>query len=127
MKGLVRDAGWVTLSHLSAALAVLALQVVLARTLPPAMFGSFILAQAIVQVVESTLMSRAGEVSTYWLGRFWKVDFGTAQAYSRHLVRREFFWNSVTTALLVLASAPLSMALGLDWWLIPTLAFGLLF
>ncbi len=125
MKPLARDAAWVLASHAAGAVATLAVQVILARSLATAVFGAFLLAQAIVNMVEATLTARAGEVATYWLGRTWKDEFPRARGYARYLVRRELRWNIIAAALLGLAALLLGEQLEIDAWLIAALALAI--
>jgi O-antigen/teichoic acid export membrane protein len=125
MKPLTRDAAWVLASHAAAAVATLAVQVILARSLATAVFGAFLLAQAIVNVVEATVTARAGEVATYWLGRTWKDEFPLARGYARYLARRELRWNIIAAVLLGLAALLLGEQLQIDAWLIAALALAI--
>ncbi|HEU5137303.1 MAG TPA: oligosaccharide flippase family protein [Steroidobacteraceae bacterium] len=125
MRPLIRDAAWVSASHVAAALTTLGVQVVLARRLETAVFGAYLLAQSMVNLVESTLMSRSGEVATYWLGRHWKVDFGTAHAYANYLAKRELRWNLTAAVLLAIVALVLQPHLGVDWLFIAVLALGI--
>lgn len=116
MKRLLRDVSFTGASQVIAAAAAVALQIVLARTLPLSVFGAFAVTQAAVVLVESIFIARNGEVALYWVGRSWGVDPQAARGYANYLVRREYLWNLSVYALLIATAWPLHALLGVDPW-----------
>lgn len=120
-----RDAAWIAASHGVAAVTTLAVQLALARSLGTTVFGEVVFAQAIVLTVEATVLSRAGEVATFWIGRLWNTDFTTARAYAIWITRREGMWNCIAAAALAAGAWIAGQHLELNWILVALLGLGI--
>lgn len=95
MKRLTSDVAFTATSQIAAMLAVIGIQIVLARSTTPAVFGQVALAQAMVALVEAALVARGAEVAIQILGQNWSKGGARLKAIVRHLMRYDIL---ITTA-----------------------------
>ncbi len=106
---------WVTSSHGISAILAIITQVFLARFLSHQEFGSLILVQTFINIIEATFIARAGEVSLYWISRFWKEDFFIINAYRAYLLKEELIFNTTLYFIISLIAYNFSYLIELNY------------
>jgi O-antigen/teichoic acid export membrane protein len=91
----ILNISYVSLSHVFMMVSLVGIQVSMTRILGPEQYGKFLLSQALIIVFEGTLISRAGEVAIYVIGRSWhdSNERKNIWGYITHLRWNEFGWN----------------------------------
>ena len=123
---LIKDTALIGMSHVAAAVSLLGVQVILARSLPADQFGALLLAQAFTALIEGLVVARAGEVAMYTLGHAW-LDQNKAAGAARALQRSEMKWSVLACAAVVFASPLLGYVFGVPayWYAVLALAIPL--
>lgn len=126
MKRLASDVGFTAVSHIVGMLAIIGVQIVLARNTTPTVFGQVALAQAMVTLVEATIVARGHEVALQVLGQNWSKDHSQLRAISRILMRYDFLIS--ITAYVVFAAAAFAIApfIGADGLFVATLGLAVI-
>lgn len=104
LKNNIFNISYVSLSHVCMIISLIGIQVAMARVLGPKQYGILLLSQSLIAIIEATLISRAGEVAIYIIGRAWHnpEESKNLWGYVKCLIRSEFYWNFFSWVILVL-------------------------
>lgn len=95
MRRLISDVSLTAISQGAAMLSLIAIQVLLARSVSIEEFGRLAAAQALVQLVEAALVARGTEAAMQILGHHWSDGDAVMKAIARKLIRYDFVISCV--------------------------------
>lgn len=122
LKRLSVDAVFTAASQIVATLAVIGLQVLLARSVDLALFGKVAAAQALVVLVEGALTSRGAEAALQVMGAHWKDGPSTLRALGRHLLMQDALITGGGFLMFALFGGLIAPLFGADPWMVVALA-----
>lgn len=99
---ILKDIAITSVSHTISTITVLLVQILLVRTVAIDAYGQYAFLQGMIALIESIVITRAGEVAIYSLGKDWGVNFAKAKITSFFLFRQEFLWNFIAYFFVVL-------------------------
>lgn len=126
MKRLVSDVGFTALSHIVGMISIIGVQIVLARNTTPAVFGQVALAQAMVTLVEATIVARGHEVALQVLGQNWSKGHARLRAVSRLLMRFDILISLAAYALFAAVAFAVAPLIGANGLFIATLGLAVI-
>lgn len=116
------DAGFTAFSQVAAMLAIIGLQVLLARSVDLAIFGMIAATQALVVLVEGALVSRGAETALQVMGARWKDGPAVLKAVARHLLIQDVILTGAGFLVFVAVGAAAAHLFGANPWMLAALA-----
>lgn len=121
MRRYVSDASLTILSQGVSMVTIIAIQAVFAKSVSLATFGQVAAAQAIVGLLEMTVVSRGAEVALQFLGKYWG-DTDRFGALRAHLLRQDIIYALVAVLIVLPLSYFANLFFHMNGWFMLLLA-----
>jgi len=123
----LRDSAFIALSQILNSLALIVVQIYLARALSLTEFGEISLALAFLNIVESIFVARSMEITLNLVGRSWGADFPLAKSHEEIQRMHEIYWGLGSFTLLVGFAFILKYLLNINMIYLALMALSILF